>query len=152
MATHEFTFTDLVHSWSARRRGEAGAEERYALLGDAFGVDLDQPPVRAPLPGWAAAPLHARSRGRFTRGWEAGWPTTLHRLAVEADDALRDLRNPLEGADLGSAATGAVVAQHGAGLACAVTAARQRTAVLLIELLAALYPEAAELTVELELN
>jgi hypothetical protein len=149
----QFTFTDLVYAWSDRRRGEDGADERYARLRDAFGVDLDRPPAGAPVPAWANGRTVERREGRFTyNGWEPGWPARMHRLAVETDDALRTLRNPLDGVDLDSAAMTAVAGRFGSDVAGAVALARRQAMLLLIDLLATLYPDAAEQIVTLEVQ
>jgi hypothetical protein len=149
----QFTFTDLVYAWCDRRRGEDEAAERYALLREAFGADLDQPPAGVPVPSWARGPQGDRVDGRFGgHGWEPGWSARVHRLAVETDAALRALHNPLEGADPQSAAMTAVAERFGADVAGAVGHARRQTMLLLIDLLAMLYPSAAERTVTLELR
>lgn len=137
----EHTFDDLVRAWRARRSDPVDGG-RYWTLAKAFGADLDRPPETAPaLPAWAKG---------FGDGDGDGWAWIVHDFALGAQERLETL-GPSPFADLLEAppVLHAAYERHAAPIAEHLEGAREALDRLVLELLEALYPQAAGRTVQL---
>lgn len=146
----EYAFADLFDAWSGFR--EYGSKppdlaehhtRRYAAFSKAFGVDLGEEPTEAPpVPEWAVETL-TRFGGGDPAARADGWHDWVHRLALQIEERGRAVHSPFSGyleAPLGVIAANR---RFGAPIAKRVQALRAELQSTALELLAALYPQAA---------
>jgi len=157
MEEHLFDFRDLARAWSDMRRWAHAHDDlagyharRYRALSAAFGVDLDVPPaVAPPMPDWVIA---WQSRNEWTtrpaeaHWWEA-WPRQLLQLAAHAETSARSLASPFDDYLEAPLVLMAAAELYGNAVATPVREARARIFDMVVDLLAAVFPDAAARTV-----
>jgi hypothetical protein len=136
-------FAAFVEAWRSMRRWRTAHpdlaaywETRYRALAAAFGADLELcPAVPPPAPEWVTR-----------RSWDEaghGWHAPVHRFVVIADERSRSLGSPFDGYIEMPQAIGAAWSRFAPAIDAAVQSLRVAVDTMLVELLAALYPDAA---------
>jgi hypothetical protein len=156
------TFGDLVRAWRDMRFWSRAHPDlrgfylrRYRALAAAFDVDLDIPPSsNPPMPDWLVEWHEAQGHRRVPPlehpVWWGRWPEDLHGFVVRADERARTLEGPFAGYLEQPPALSAAADRFGRGIAEPLRVAHGRIAAMIVELLAALYPDAAARTVTVE--
>lgn len=149
----QIAFKDLVTAWRDERRWRDAHVDlsryygvRYLAYSKAFGADLNRcPDPSPPLPAWMdrffaeEIALHEAIEDRARRGWASA----IHRLALRVDKQDRAIEVPTGGYMEAPPEIVATSNRFSPGFREAVELYNRRAQEMIVELMAALFPDAA---------